>query len=404
MVSSVLAQAILNQKAPDLVGSFREGQEISRQGKVKELSSLALKEGGGESLDQLIDLDPEVGLALGEHIGARSAKDLNDFIASAKIGLNQLNNGDVQGFISFGEQRIATLKQQGRNTVQTEEAINLAKSGDAEGARQRLQGLVGSIDLAKTTSGNQDRDRLLKDLNSDNPDVVKSARIALKLESGAGNLTEKQKIALDPELARNIASTQANIRGASAGASERAKLGVQGAMKPQVDAAITFAKEQAKNAASALKTGKSDTKALNVYESAMAGLVSSFEDANTGPVRGLLPAIADDDRVLEASISIMSPVLKSVVRGAGEGTFTDNDQKQIDNLMPTRKDNKEVARKKVELLDAFVRSKLSAAEQKSGEGAQPPANAQQKQGGKIMVDGNGNRAIVFPDGTFEELP
>ena len=149
MVSSVLAQAILSQKTPDLVGSFREGQEISRQGKVKELSSLALKEGGGESLDQLIDLDPEVGLALGEHIGARSAKDLNDFIASAKIGLNQLNNGDVQGFISFGEQRIATLKQQGRNTTQTEEAINLAKSGDVEGARQRLQGFVGSIDQAK---------------------------------------------------------------------------------------------------------------------------------------------------------------------------------------------------------------------------------------------------------------
>jgi len=149
MVSSVLAQAILSQKTPDLVGSFREGQEISRQGKVKELSSLALKEGGGESLDQLIDLDPEVGLALGEHIGARSAKDLNDFIASAKIGLNQLNNGDVQGFISFGEQRIATLKQQGRNTAQTEEAINLAKSGDVEGARQRLQGFVGSIDQAK---------------------------------------------------------------------------------------------------------------------------------------------------------------------------------------------------------------------------------------------------------------
>ena len=149
MVSSVLAQAILSQKTPNIVGSFREGQEISRQGKVKELSSLALKEGGGESLDQLIDLDPEVGLALCEHIGARSAKDLNDFIASAKIGLNQLNNGDVPGFISFGEQRIATLKQQGRNTTQTEEAINLAKSGDVEGARQRLQGFVGAIDQAK---------------------------------------------------------------------------------------------------------------------------------------------------------------------------------------------------------------------------------------------------------------
>ena len=28
---------------------------------------------------------------------------------------------------------------------------------------------------------------------------------------------------------------------------------------------------------------------------------------------------------------------------------------------------------------------------------------QKKQGGQIMVDANGNRAMVFPDGTFEEL-
>jgi len=220
MVSSVLAQAILSQKTPDLVGSFREGQEISRQGKVKELSSLALKEGGGESLDQLIDLDPEVGLALGEHIGARSAKDLNDFIASAKIGLNQLNNGDVQGFISFGEQRIATLKQQGRNTVQTEEAINLAKSGDVEGARQRLQGLVGSIDLAKQPSELVVHDRLTKDLNSPDPQVRKAAEIKLKLTAPArAGLSADEQI----DLTRQKAQVRAEVELGTAGDIERLK-------------------------------------------------------------------------------------------------------------------------------------------------------------------------------------
>lgn len=32
-----------------------------------------------------------------------------------------------------------------------------------------------------------------------------------------------------------------------------------------------------------------------------------------------------------------------------------------------------------------------------------PGGAQPKTGGTIMIDGNGNRAMVFPDGTFEEL-
>ena len=228
MVSSVLAQAILSQKTPNIVGSFREGQEISRQGKVKELSSLALKEGGGESLDQLIDLVPEVGLALGEHIGARSAKDLNDFIASAKIGLNQLNNGDVPGFISFGEQRIATLKQQGRNTTQTEEAINLAKSGDVEGARQRLQGLVGSIDLAKQPSSIVERDRLLKDLESPDENVRRSAEIALKLSAPArAGLSSEEQV----NLARDKAMARAEVELGTAGDIERLKAEQRGAGK-----------------------------------------------------------------------------------------------------------------------------------------------------------------------------
>jgi hypothetical protein len=33
---------------------------------------------------------------------------------------------------------------------------------------------------------------------------------------------------------------------------------------------------------------------------------------------------------------------------------------------------------------------------------QPPAQGG-KQGGQIMIDANGNRAMVYPDGSFEEL-
>ena len=220
MVSPLIAQAILSQKAPNLVGSFREGQEISRQGKIKELSSLALKDKSGESLDQLIDLDPEVGLALGEQIGARSAKDLNDFISAAKIGLNQLQNNDIQGAKSFAYQRLAAIKQRGGDTTQTQQYISLLESGDIEGARQGLQGLVGSIDLAKQPSSIVERDRLLKDLESPDKNVRRSAEIALKLSAPA-----KSGMGADEQvdLARRKAQARAEVELGTAGDIERLK-------------------------------------------------------------------------------------------------------------------------------------------------------------------------------------
>ena len=291
MASSALVQAILNNDGPDLVGSFRDGQEISRQGKIKELSGQALK-GNEGALDELAGLDPEVALSLGETLRAKSAKDINDFIRDARIGLNQLQNNDIQGAKSFAYQRLSAIKQRGGDTTQTQNYISQLESGDIEGARQGLMGIVGSIDLAKTTSGNQDRDRLLKDLSSENPDVAKSARIALKLDAGAGNLTEKQKIALDPELAKNIASTQANIKGASAGASERSKLDAQLELKPGVEGAVTNAKGQATLATDIVKSsfagiGKARKSIGNINRA-----IQAIDDgANTGAIQRFFPSI-----------------------------------------------------------------------------------------------------------------
>jgi hypothetical protein len=291
MVSSVLAQAILNNDGPDLVGSFREGQEISRQSKIKELSGQALK-GNEGALDELSGLDPEIAYGLGETLRARSAKDINDFIRDARIGLDQLKNGDVQGAIAFGYQRRDSIRQRGGDTTQTDNYISLLESGDIESAMQGLQGLVGSIDEAKTTSGNQDRDRLLKDLSSENADVAKSARIALKLDAGAGNLTEKQKIALDPDLAQNVADSQAAIKGASAGASERAKLGAQLELKPGVEGAVTAAKGQASLSTDIVKgsfegIGKARKSIGNINRA-----IQAIDDgANTGAIQRFFPSI-----------------------------------------------------------------------------------------------------------------
>jgi hypothetical protein len=219
MVSSVLAQAILSQKAPDLVGSFNRGAEEARQGKVRELSGDALK-GNQGALDQLAGLDPEIAMSLGEVLRARSAKDINDFVRDAKIGLNQLNSGDVQGAKSFAYQRRDAIKQRGGDTTQTDEFISLLESGDVEGARQSLQGFVGIIDQAKQPSAIVERDRLLKDLESPDERVRRSAEIALKLSAPASTgLTPDEQV----NLARDKAMARAEVELGTAGDIERIK-------------------------------------------------------------------------------------------------------------------------------------------------------------------------------------
>ena len=105
MVTSVLAEAILSQRAPDIVGSFKAGREEARQEQVRTLTGEALSAGGGEKLRILTELDPKIGLELGAAIQARSAKDTEDFIRDAAVGKRFLQSGNTQGFLQFARQR-----------------------------------------------------------------------------------------------------------------------------------------------------------------------------------------------------------------------------------------------------------------------------------------------------------
>jgi hypothetical protein len=56
----------------------------------------------------------------------------------------------------------------------------------------------------------------------------------------------------------------------------------------------------------------------------------------------------------------MAPILKQLFRGAGEGTFTNQDQELLIAMLPTRKDTPEARIIKVQNIDAIVRAKLNA--------------------------------------------
>ena len=67
-------------------------------------------------------------------------------------------------------------------------------------------------------------------------------------------------------------------------------------------------------------------------------------------------------QIANASIALMAPILKDVFRGAGEGTFTKDDQEILMAMLPTL-DMKPAARAaSLAAVEAVVRAKLSVPE------------------------------------------
>jgi hypothetical protein len=87
------------------------------------------------------------------------------------------------------------------------------------------------------------------------------------------------------------------------------------------------------------------------------------------------------------------PLLKQTFGGAMT-------EKEGEKLAATLGDPNATAEQKTLQIDAFIEQKMrdiESLEIQAGEGAQ------KKDNGQIMTDANGNRAMVYPDGTFEEL-
>jgi hypothetical protein len=126
-------------------------------------------------------------------------------------------------------------------------------------------------------------------------------------------------------------------------------------------------------------------------------LRDAYKGTGTGPLVGKFSGYTSSSQKALAARDIMSPMLKQVVRDAGEGTFAKNDQDQIDAMMPKETDLPDVVDYKVGLIDLFVRGKLGVPDD-----APSPVN----QGGKKVVRTGKDRAtrrpvVQYDDGTVE---
>ena len=154
-ISQAVAQAILGQKTPDIMGAFEQGQETAfkrqerdRQEKIRELSGMALQ-GDDESMQELSGIAPELSLRMQKAIGAKDDAALARFIQDAKVGESLLIGGNTQGFLSFADQRIKAIRRMGGDTAQTERIAALVRAGDTDTAIQELTAFSAAIDDAK---------------------------------------------------------------------------------------------------------------------------------------------------------------------------------------------------------------------------------------------------------------
>lgn len=173
--------------------------------------------------------------------------------------------------------------------------------------------------------------------------------------------------------AQDMQNYRLGIQPIIAGRTRETEAAVDIRTKPQIAAAETAAKEGAKADVDRTNTARSNSTAMNVYETGMSNLLNALGDTATGPVAGRLPAVTANQQIADGANAAMAPVLKQMFRIAGEGVFTDKDQELLLKMLPDRKDHPEAAKAKIQGVDAIVRAKL-------GQGGQAMQQSQPTQG------------------------
>ena len=154
-------------------------------------------------------------------------------------------------------------------------------------------------------------------------------------------------------------TTSPELQAEISGAKELAKLEAQKKVKPGLAALVEEAELNARATIEEGQGSKKNQAAFNVYNTAMEGLLAGLQGTETGPFAGRLPALTANQQIADGAIAAMAPILKSIFRTAGEGTFTDKDQELLLAMVPTRKDRQAARLAKLQNIDAIVRAKLS---------------------------------------------
>lgn len=338
----------------DVVGNFRQGQQfavnLDQQQALQErqaaLAPLKLKSAqlGVQQQQQVID----------QRTDAQKNKSLFD--TALRVGT--ASDSEIIPILQDQIQRVQAL---GGNASESIRALELAQSGDFSTVRKGAKNLIeigvrqGDIKPEGGTQSAEGKSFESLITNFSDADKTKARRV---------------KAGLDPRMVGSATQTIADL-GTSAtiadvekvisSAKETGKLTAQQKLKPAVEAAVISAVGQAKAEVAKLGEERSSIKTLDIYNNSMSNLTKALDNTITGPFIGLTPAMTSNAQIADGAIAMMLPLMKDVFRGAGEGTFTEGDQKILTDMIPTRSDSAEARKSKIMFIDELIRARLTTA-------------------------------------------
>lgn len=314
--------------------------------------------------------------------------------------LNRLKMQQLQQAAPFEEQlrqlELERAKQQVESAkFQNEQAQDLAPLNKQllEADVAEKQALI-SRNMIGLTANQREFNDLTKGMSAE--DIKKARRIKLGLDPRAVGSAIQTITNLGT--VNEVGATEKEI----AAAKEEGKLISQLKLEPELERKVQNVIASAKADADAMGRDRDNNASFNLYQTAFSGLSTALGQTSTGPAFGLLPALTSKQQIAEGAVAAVAPILKQMFRTAGEGTFTDQDQKLLMQMVPTRSDTPEARASKMQNIDAIVRAKFNQPligqqeQQPEPQQAIDPETAPQPRG-RGMIQQNKPEQAIDPD-------
>ena len=296
----------------------------------------------------------------------------------ARTGAGFLEKGNYNEFLDLAQNRIEHIERLGGDPSGTQGVLNMFNNGDIDGAINHLKRTeqIGIEEgFLKDISANKNQTTEQRDFTSMTEGLTaKEVALAKKIKLGLAPRavgSSAQTMSQDEQLTDDVARSQAAIEAAKT----TGKLQAEYKLKPATAKAVALATAEASLIGEKNKETRSNANALNVYDVAFKSLGGALGKTYTGPIAGLMPALTSEAQSADGAVSMILPTLKSVFRGAGEGTFTDSDQKLLTDMAPTRRDTPATIKFKMNAIDAIVRAKLGGGSSQPAQPAQATSSA-----------------------------
>jgi hypothetical protein len=351
------------QFTADIAGALNRGLQFRQENELRPAQlalanqNVANAEQGFRAGEQNMQFNRTQDRALNQQIDQRTDEQKSRSLYNTAF---RLENAPDEDIIPILEEQIANVANLKGDSAESQKGLELARAGDFEGVRQGARNIldigVRQGDLpsrgGQVSAEQQTFDNLIKDFSPEDQTRAKRVKAGLD-ERAVGS-------AIQTIAKTGTATNIADVESVLASAKETGKLTAQLNLRPEVESAVIMATGQARLEVDKIGKNRSNQKTLNVYTSAMSDLTKALDDTITGPFVGLTPGLTANAQIADGAVAMMLPLMKDVFRGAGEGTFTEGDQKILTNLIPTRSTLPEARIAQIQMIDTMIRAKLSA--------------------------------------------